>query len=268
MKKALEKSSKLKSLNRNKGGYYGEVVDIKSVLENCINYANNNGWQIETVYTNDDLQIVAFKRSTKEAKKNIYISTGIHGDEPAGPLAIEELLKENAWPSDANLWILPCINPTGFEMQKRENGWDVDLNRDYKKPTTPEIEAHVSWLERQPNFDLAFCLHEDWEAKGFYLYEAKPKVNIPISEKIIEKVKDVFPIDSSENIDGYTARNGIIDFDHRLPVMTHWPEAIYLSEKKDAMCYTLETSSDFYLFDRVSALVSAVKTGIKEFEIF
>ena len=29
----------------------------------------------------------------------------------------------------------------------------------------------MRWLARQPNFDLAVCVHEDWESVGFYLYE-------------------------------------------------------------------------------------------------
>ncbi len=99
----------------------------------------------------------------------VYISTGIHGDEPAGPLAALQLLQEDCWPKDAALWMCPCLNPTGFPLNRRENAQGIDLNRDYRHLETAEVQAHTSWLQRQPAFDLTLCLHEDWESRGFYI---------------------------------------------------------------------------------------------------
>ena len=42
------------------------------------------------------------------------------------------LLIDDQWPSDVNLWMVPCLNPGGFEKSTRENEDGVDLNRDYK----------------------------------------------------------------------------------------------------------------------------------------
>ena len=56
----------------------------------------------------DHLGRIAFRRPARATgAPRIYISTGIHGDELAGPLTALRLLEENRWP-DAHLWLLPC----------------------------------------------------------------------------------------------------------------------------------------------------------------
>ncbi len=110
----------------------------------------------------------------------------MHGDEPAGPLAVLRLLQEDDWPGDAAIWLCPCLNPTGFPLNRRENASGIDLNRDYRHLQSAEVRAHVAWLERQPRFDLALCLHEDWESNGFYLYELNPENRPSFAEKILE----------------------------------------------------------------------------------
>src|SRR5204862_2637245 len=114
------------------------------------------------------------KARNPERESRIYMSTGIHGDEPAGPLALRQLLQQNQWPAEACLWLCPCLNPTGFPLNRRENAEGEDLNRDYRHLVTDEIRAHVAWLKRQPKFDVTPCLHEDWESTGFYLYALNP----------------------------------------------------------------------------------------------
>jgi len=34
-----------------------------------------------------------------------------HGDEPAGPLVALQLIQENRWPENAEIFLLPCLNP-------------------------------------------------------------------------------------------------------------------------------------------------------------
>lgn len=240
----------------------GETIDIGCTLSECLSFAKKFRWEIESLPI-ESLELVALKKIRKNAKRKIYISAGIHGDEPAGPLALQELIQENEWPKDASLWIFPCLNPTGFLAKTRENDKARDLNRDYLHLETPEIKAHTEWLQREPDFDLTLCLHEDWEAKGFYLYEAKKESHLSIADRIIDKVKQTFPIDKSRKIDGHPAKGGVIKAFCDCDSFEFWPEAIYLCQKKQSLNYTLETSSDFPLKARVKALVTAIKTAIK-----
>ncbi|HMO66293.1 MAG TPA: M14 family metallocarboxypeptidase, partial [Verrucomicrobiota bacterium] len=182
--------------------------------------------------------------------------------EPAGPLAVRQLLEEDAFPADADLWLCPCLNPTGFPRNTRENAAGVDLNRDYRAPTTPEVRAHVAWLEQQPSFDAAFCLHEDWEAAGFYVYELNPDGRPALAERIIAAAGPVCPIDPSPLIDGREAVGGVIRPQLDPAERPEWPEAFYLGMRKTRLGCTLEAPSDFSLPVRVAALVAGMLAAL------
>jgi murein peptide amidase A len=208
------------------------------------------------------VELLALRRNVPAARHRIYISTGIHGDEPAGPLAVRELLKENGWPADADIWLCPCLNPTGFPLSKRECEHGADLNRDYKHLRTAEVRAHIEWLARQPQFDVCFCLHEDWEAHGFYVYELNPEDRASLAPAILDAACTVCPIDQSELIDGREAKDGLIRPLIDPALRPEWPEAFYLLMHKTRLSYTLEAPSDFPLTVRVAALTAAMKGAL------
>ncbi len=194
--------------------------------------------------------------------KRVYLSSGIHGDEPAGPLAVRRLLQENRWPENLALWLCPCLNPSGFPLNRRENAQGIDLNREYLQPCAPETLAHIAWLERQPSFDLTLCLHEDWEGHGFYVYELNPAGAPSLAPVMVERVRQVCPIDPSEMIEGRAAAGGIIRPSIDPRSRPQWPEAFYLLTHKTRLSYTLEAPSDFPLACRVEALVAAVNAAL------
>ena len=259
---------RVQKLGKNLGSYFGETIDIHNVLREVKTAAQTHGWISEIFHEAGEFEWLAFHRparSTANAQPptRLYISAGIHGDEPAAPLAALKLLQENNWPDDVEIFFLPCLNPVSYALNRRENAGGIDLNRDYRHPKTPESRAHIAWLERQPKFDLYLCLHEDWESHGFYLYEQNPDGKISFAEKMIEAVKKVCPIDLSENIEDRPAQGGIIR-----PIINplerpDWPEALYLISHKARQGYTLEAPSDFPLPVRVQALVAAVNAGLE-----
>lgn len=242
----------------------GETIDIHQVLLDDLGVAREFGWHIEEIPVSDDLDLLAFRREVQGPRKNLYISAGIHGDEPAGPLAVRQLLRENEWPGDVDIWICPCLNPTGFPLNRRENTDGVDLNRDYRHLRSAEIRAHVAWLDRQPNLDLALCLHEDWESHGFYVYEVNPDLEPSLGEKMMLAVSKVCPIDLSTVIEDRPAQGGIIRPDTDPATRPQWPEALYLIRNRTRHIYTLEAPSDFPLPTRVAALVTAVRVVMRE----
>jgi protein MpaA len=255
----------MERLGKNHGGYHGETIDIRTVLREIEIAAQSHGWSYELFYKTGDLKLLALslpRRSAAKTGSRIYISTGIHGDEPAGPLAALKLIQENQWPSDVELWLLPCLNPEGFILNTRENAGGIDLNRDYRNPKAAETVAHIAWLDRQPQFDLYVCLHEDWESHGFYLYEQNPDNKPSFAEKMIAAAKTVCPINLSENIEDRPAQNGIIRPNISPPERPAWPEALYLISHKSRQGYTLEAPSDFPLPARVDALVAAVNAAL------
>jgi predicted deacylase len=257
-------SRSVQRVGKNKGGYFGETIDIARVLRDGLAAARQFGWQIDELPVSDTLVLLTFRRTAKRPHAKLYISTGIHGDEPAGPLAVRQLLQENNWPATADIWICPCLNPTGFPLNRRENADGVDLNRDYRHLRAAEVRAHVEWLQHQPNFDLCLCLHEDWESHGFYLYELNPDHQPSHAERIITEVARVCPVDHSEVIEDRPAQHGIIRPDLDPAKRPQWPEAFYLFTHKTRHSYTLEAPSDFPLATRVTALVVAVRAVLQE----
>ncbi len=254
----------VQKLGKNHDGYYGETIDICAVLREIKTAASAHGWTSEIFHTQRDFDWIALHRDSQTGigRKRIHISTGIHGDEPAGPLAALKLIQENRWPANTEIFLLPCLNPLGFILNQRGNAEGIDLNRDYRNPKTAEIRQHIAWLERQPQFDLYLCLHEDWESHGFYLYEQNPDQQRSLAEKMIAAVTPVCPVDMSENIEGRPAQGGIIRPNLSAHERPDWPEALYHITHKSRQGYTLEAPSDFPLAVRVNALVAAVNAAV------
>jgi hypothetical protein len=265
----LREFFRVQKLGKNLGGYYGETIDIQAVLRDIEKAAPARSWTAEVLPTQSGFDLVALHRPGRETanRKRIHISAGTHGDEPAGPLAALRLIQENRWPESAEIFLLPCLNPLGFTLNQRANFEGIDLNRDYRNPKSAEARAHIAWLDRQPQFDLYLCVHEDWESQGFYLYEQNPDERPSLAEKMIAAVAPVCPVDLSPNIEGRPAYGGIIR-----PVILpqerpDWPEALYHITHKSRQGYTLEAPSDFPLAVRVNALVAAVTVAVNSLAI-
>lgn len=193
----------------------------------------------------------------------VYISTGIHGDEPAGPLAVRRLLQENRWPSNLEIRLCPCLNPAGFAQNRRENPEGRDLNRDYLSLLAEETKVHTRWLAQQPGFDLCLCLHEDWESDGFYVYELNPDHRLSLAETIVARVSKVCPIDTADLIEGRPAHGGVIRPGIDPRSRPDWPEAFYLLTHKTRLSYTLEAPSDYPLECRVAALAVGTEAALE-----
>src|SRR6266496_610682 len=129
----------MQRLGKNQGAYFGETIDIRAVLRDLETAAQQNGWRPEVFHRAGDFKWLALQRSAANRDAGqlvgtgygprLYLSTGIHGDEPAGPLAALRLLRENQWPAKVDLFLCPCLNPTGFARNRRGNEKDIDLNR-------------------------------------------------------------------------------------------------------------------------------------------
>lgn len=192
-----------------------------------------------------------------------YLSAGMHGDEPAPPLALLDLVETGAFDAAAGWTLCPALNPTGLARGTRENAAGVDLNRDYKSPATPEIAAHVAWLRRQPRFDAVFCLHEDYDARGFYLYELNPDARGSVAEAVLAAVRLLGPIEDAATIDGRAAAApGIIRPVSDPLLRDQWPEAIYLRNQHTNLSYTFETATSQPLAQRVATHAAAVRAAL------
>jgi hypothetical protein len=193
----------------------------------------------------------------------VYISAGIHGDEPAGPMALLQLMRAGFFADEIHWTLCPALNPNGLSMQQRENADGIDLNRDYWKRQTAEVRAHTDWLSQQPAPDRFLSLHEDWETRGFYLYEINLGDDQPSRiQKILNAVDPWFHAEDADLIDDHLPRGpGWIYHGSDPDIPTGWPEAIFLAKHGCPLSFTFETPSQAALENRVAAHCAAVKAA-------
>ncbi len=196
----------------------------------------------------------------------VYLSAGIHGDEPAGLLALLKLMQDGFFESDTNWAICPCINPTGLALGSRNSHCGNDLNRDYLTRKTAEITAHATWLHSMPPPDLFLSLHEDFEVENFYLYEINQGPDAPhVARSILAAVRPWYLPEPGPTIDNHVPREAGWIFHEPEPDESHgWPEAIFLAKHGCPLSYTFETPSRSDLASRTSAHCAAVRVAYHE----
>jgi len=184
---------------------------------------------------------------------SFYFSAGIHGDEPAG---VEGLLQwaEESLPRfrNWNFQIFPCLNPWGLEGNIRNNSGGEDLNRSYQSRKLPQITAQIAAMKGW-KYDLAVTLHEDYDARGFYLYEISSR-RPHWGEYLRDELSSLMPPDSRSLIDGRRSSRGVIRrriTPELLKSLNGHPEALHLHFHHARRIYTFETPSEDLLVRRV-----------------
>lgn len=81
-------------LGVNRAGYRGERIDAASLLKEIRFLANRNGFT-EHVSAVGIHELVFLSRLGRPGPR-CYLSAGIHGDEPAGLVALRDLIRDNA----------------------------------------------------------------------------------------------------------------------------------------------------------------------------
>lgn len=234
------------------------AFDWPSFPPACTEEAVRRGFKVETLGVFPAGPLIACERPADGPR--VYLSAGIHGDEPAGPLALLELLRSDALAPDVHWMLCPAINPHGLSTGSRENADGIDLNRDYWRRASREVSAHAAWLESRPTPDLFISLHEDWETSGFYLYEINLLADHPPRvRRVLDAVRPWFEPEGLMEIDGHQARElGWIHHAAEADVPEGWPEAIFLAKRGCPLSFTFETPSRAPLAHRVAAHVAGV----------
>ncbi len=72
--------------------------------------------------------VTAVALGDPDSPRRVLVVGCIHGSEPAG-IAIATALARGSPPAQADLWIVPDLNPDGVAAGTRQNARGVDLNR-------------------------------------------------------------------------------------------------------------------------------------------
>ncbi len=180
----------------------------------------------------------------------VYLCAGVHGDEPAGALGLL------AWAEDnhdllrsAPFLILPCFNPWGLVHNTRHDQAGRDLNRSFHLAEIPAIAAWRRYVEGC-QISSALTLHEDYDARGCYLYEMADR-HPPRGHDLLRAVADLIPPDPRPEIEGRAAAGGVIDTSERPRDLAGQPEALELHDRGVPWVVTFETPSEYSLFARM-----------------
>jgi hypothetical protein len=191
--------------------------------------------------------------------RGLYISAGIHGDEPAAPEALLRWAEKNArrlagWP----LLIFPCLNPWGLRNNARADSSGTDMNRLFHHDRHPVVAA-VRRLTKPHQFAVALTMHEDYDAQGIYLYEVQRGTR-RMGEKVLASARRILPADPRARIDGRKAASGLIRrrISPRLFEKIGHPEAIWLHLHHSEFTFTFETPSEADLELRVAAQMAVL----------
>ncbi len=244
-------------------------MDTKRYSETLPTAAKAAGFTIGYYGKINGFGLPVLQRRSGDDLPEIYLSAGVHGDEPAPPMAVLELLRTHALPSRANYTIFPLINPEGLAIGTRENASGIDLNRDYgPAPVAEETRSQLAWIgERQ--FDLTLCLHEDSDGEGFYVYSHMRDPGAPDYPGIaIAAAAPYTGIDQRNEIDEMPAKNGRM----------YPPEEVMDRQRKDLpealrllwhhgtlVSITTETPSSQPMKQRIDAQCAVVKAVIQAF---
>ena len=139
---------------------------------------------------------------------------GLHGDEPAGPLALLEVAKELLGNPKLlrgyDLFLYPVCNPWGYENHQRFDSVGRDLNREFwRESLAEEVKAlEVEILRRE--FSGIVSLHADDDSHGAYGFVRGDLLALELLEPALASVESILPRNHSEVIDGFAARRGVI----------------------------------------------------------
>lgn len=151
-----------------------------------------------------------------ESKLIFYILTGMHGDEIAGPLSIYCLLKEPEKYLNQNICyhIYPVVSPTAFDLRRRYDDDNVELNTLNKK-TLRNYKYHEikSFYEDIKNSkpDAFLSLHEDMDQEKFYAYVKRKNIS-PVYRAILKSASRHCGVLNKKIIDKQISdHHGLID---------------------------------------------------------
>jgi hypothetical protein len=138
----------------------------------------------------------------------------IHGDEPAGALALSEFLiglsRQAELAENFQLHVYPLCNPTGYEDNTRCSRSGRDLNREFwKNSAEPEVRILEHEL-REGHFSGIIQLHADDTSEGIYGFVKGHTLTENLLRPALREAEKILPRNVNATIDGFAARDGII----------------------------------------------------------
>ncbi len=193
----------------------------------------------------------------------IGLFAAIHGDEPAGALAViqflQEIIKDAELAADYCVHAYPVCNPTGFEAGTRASVSGRDLNREFwRNSSQPEVQLLENEL-RTGRFSGIVQLHADDTSEGIYGFVRGHTLTEHLLRPALAEAGKILPRNINAQIDGFAARDSIIY--ELYEGVLRAPERI----EPQPFEIVFETPGLAPMDKQVDALVAALKTIFAEY---
>ena len=196
------------------------------------------------------------------------ITAGIHGDEPEGVEALCAFFEGHLCRQWAHRWeltVLPCMNPWGYEYNRRTIHDGRDLNREFRSSHPPSEVLFVQSLDLD-GYELSLDLHDDADSSGYYLYQTVDSdKEAKASESILRRVNHVMPINRDSEIEGRPVRHGVIRRPCAPSDMEWWPLAVYALEHGVKHNFTFEAGTASLTQAQIDAHLAAIDAALEYF---
>ncbi|MDH5177864.1 MAG: hypothetical protein OEX15_14500, partial [Gammaproteobacteria bacterium] len=221
-------------------------LPLEAIMSRFETLSSQHGWQAETIYTYPDAPGVMIKSwRTPRQGEALWILSGIHGEEPAGPNAIAANLKSlvELAATGVPIVVIPLANPNAYRHNWRytntpERDWkkgggysvgdaehllpDLEHGDRPRAPAAPGPETialteYVLRLAAQYPPRLVLDLHEDeLSREGGYIYsQGRQTEGNPVGGEIVRLLQATgIPLrDSGKTRFGETIVQGVISRD-------------------------------------------------------
>ncbi len=199
-------------------------------------------------------------RSVEDPAYTVGMYAGTHGDEPAPVHAVLQFLEEERWRKwpQIRFKVMPCVNPTGFDLGTRENVDGQDVNRTFKLGDSPESRVGMVMIGSDP-LDMWIDAHEDPVEDGFYCFA---NIANAWSDVLVAAVGREGPIFAKPEVDEMPVDRGVVyrsDDDEEdddepedyFRERSTWPLPFYVMTNLPSPGVTLETPGVIDLEQRI-----------------
>ncbi|MFH1444573.1 MAG: M14 family metallocarboxypeptidase [Candidatus Peregrinibacteria bacterium] len=215
--------------------------------------------------------VLARSQDFDPSKPTIFISAGMHGDEPAGVHAVIRFLNTDLdqYRDRFNIVALPCLNPSGFDAGTHNTASGLNINDHFGKQSDDAviqaIEAKIKSLA--PSILLALDLHEDnsGDQLGCYAHEMISRGTDRIAHQVLEVLA---PTDICRQPEIYGAQNanGVIEETVEDSQGSLGRLDLYLKTHSTQHVMSIETPSVWPLEKRIQAHLAMIHRGLETIE--
>lgn len=241
-----------------------DAHDVEVLLTRWEALMKSEDFRKVTLSTEAGYPVVGYRSTAFDSEgdhsggRGLYFCAGVHGDEPAGPWGLLRWAESRiGWLARRRVCLLPCFNPWGLVNNRRTDAEGRDLNRLFHRQDVPLVAAWHEFVG-DDYYDVALHLHEDYDARGTYVYELTTP-EWELAETGLAASDAIIPRERRSEIEGNEFRRAILRRTEGMQEAVEeeldggYPEAIYVFLHHARAALTFETPSEYSLWQRIEA---------------